>query len=120
MSGISVAYRGKPGRAQRPEEKIGSAQDEVGERKRATKPEPVRDCATHDGQEPYPAAKHSCEAAGAFDVKMQSLVQVAGEHGENCVVGQPLEKLADVGYPEWPFESGTDFVETFRKGQSGS
>ena len=115
-----VADRREPRRAQRSQQEISSTEDEVSDRKCAAKAESIRHRAANDSKKPDPAAEHSGKAAGLLHVEVQSLVQVAREHGEYRVVGKPLEKLADIGDPEWALESGANLVESFREGQNGS
>ena len=87
--------------------------NQISDRKRAPETEPVCECAATYGKKPDPTAKHSGQAAGALDIKMQALVQVARQHGEDGVVREPLEKLADVGDPEGTLEPGANFLQAF-------
>ena len=115
-----VAQRSQPCGTDRPQHEIGEGEKQVGQRKCAPEAEAVGKRAANHGEEPDPTAEHSGQAAGAFDVKMQTLVQVASQNGKHGIIGKPLEKLADVGNPERTFEPGADFFEALREGQSGS
>ena len=44
-------------------------------------------------------------------------MQIAHNHGENCVIREPLKQLSDVGDPKWPFKAGLYLLQAFRKGQ---
>jgi hypothetical protein len=48
---------------------------------------------------------------------VQALVQVAREHGENRIVGEPFKKFADVGDPEGSLKAGANFLQAFGKAQ---
>ena len=100
-----VADRSKPRGAERSQQKISAAQDEVGQRKRAAEAHAVGERSAEDGQKPHQAAEESGERAGLLDGEMQDFVEIARQRSEGSVVGEPLEQLADVGDPEGPLEA---------------
>jgi len=52
-----------------------------------------------------------------LDFEIQRLVKITGERRESCVVGKPLEKLADIGDPERTLETRANFMQAFGKVQ---
>ena len=115
-SGTAVADRRHPRRAQRAQQKVRAAQDEIRERQRAAEAHAVGQRAAEDGEKPDQSAEESSERAGLLERKLQSLVQIARQRSEGGVVGEPLEELADVGDPEGPLEAGADVVPTLGEG----
>src|SRR5207245_11685181 len=111
-------HRSKPRRAQRPQQKVGGCEDEIGERKGAAKTKLVGNCAAKDGEEPNHAAENAGECTGLLGGEIQLLVKIVGERSESAVVREALEDFADVGDPEGPLETGTDLVQTLAEAHS--
>ncbi len=105
-----------PRRAQRAQQKIRAAEDEVGHRERAAEAHAVGQRASEDGEKPDQAAEEAGERRGLLDGKAQGLVQIARQRGEGRIVREALEELADVGDPEGPLEAGANVVPTLGEG----
>ena len=112
-----VAHRREPRRAQRSQQKIGAAQDQIGQRKRAAEAHAVGERSAEDRQKPHQPAEESGERAGLLGGELQDFVQIARQRGEGRVIGKPLEQLADVGDPEGTLEAGANVAPTLRKAQ---
>ena len=112
-----VAHRRQPRRSQRSQQKIGAAQDQVGQRERAAKSHAVGQRAAEYRQKPHQPAEESGERAGLLGGEMQDFVQIARQRSERRIIGKPLEQLADVGDPEGTLEAGANVAPTLGKAQ---
>ncbi len=106
-----VANRAQPRRADRTEEEVRTAQDEVSEGKGAAKSEPVCDSAAEDGEEPDGSSKKPGEGTGLLGGEIEFLVEIQSERGKGTVVREALENFADVSDPEGALEAIADFLE---------
>src|SRR5208282_3949876 len=113
-----VAHGSQPGSADRADQEIRGAKNQVRHRKSAAEAQPVGGSASENREEPHHAAEDASQSPGLLGGEIQLLLQVQSERSEGPVVGKTFENLADVGNPEGLFEAGADLVKTFGKGQA--
>ena len=115
-----VAHGSQPGRANRADQEIRRAENEIGDGESAAESEAVGGGSSEDREKPYHAAEDTGQRARLLGGKIQLLLQIESERGEGAVVSEALENLRDVRDPEGPLKSGADFFEALREEQSGS
>ena len=112
-----ITYRREPGCGDGANQKVSSAEDEVGQRKCAPEAQTVGRGTAEDRKEPDPSTESAGQSASLLGGEVQILLQVECERGERAIIGKPLEDLSNVRDPEGPLETGADFFPAFRKTQ---
>ena len=107
--GNRVADRSQPGGADRAQCEIGGGKNQISQRQCAPESKTVGNCTTEDGQKPDQAAEKAGKARGAFGREVPCFMEIAGKRSECCVIGETLEKFADIGDPERPLENQCEF-----------
>jgi len=105
----------KPWGANGAEEEIRASKNQIGERERAAKAEPVGGRAAEDGKKPDHAAEDAGERAGLLGGEAETLVKIVGEGGEGAVIREALKDFGNVGDPEGALEAGADVFEFLAK-----
>src|SRR5580704_17757800 len=111
-----VANGREPGSGDGADEEVGSSENQIGDRERATEAETVGDCSTENGEKPNHAAENAGERAGLLGGEIEFFLEVDGEGREGAVVGEALEDFGDVGDPEGALEAVADFGEAVGEG----
>src|ERR1700756_367192 len=104
-----VAHGSQPGRANRANQEIGRAENEIGDGKSAAESEAVGGGSTEDREKPHHAAEDAGQRARLLGGEIQLLLQIESERGESAVVGQALENFGDVCDPKGALKSSADF-----------
>ena len=91
-----VAHRRQPRGSNGADQKIRGGQNEICNRKRAAKSQPVGCGSAKDGEKPHHAAEDSREGSGLLGGEIKLLLQIKGERSKSPVVGKALENLAEL------------------------